>query len=187
MISSQTKKYVNAYRTFALKFKMNNMIMINARYFKIMRFNKNFDYKNLESFKIVRMINNCVYELKLSQIMKKCFSIFHSWFLHFDDENFMFEQQDEQSTFIATDNNENLWKMNEILNFKIDKKINNSITRIKSCLRYRIKWTNQNNLNTTFDWYIYIDLKIASYLMIDFHHKYSNKTNSHVIFVQFEN
>ena len=77
--------------------------------------------------------------------------------------------------------------MNEILNFKIDKRINDSITTIKSCLKYRLKWTNQNNLITTFDWYIYIDLKTILYLMIDFYHKYLNKTKSHAIFVQFEN
>ena len=181
------KKYVNVHRAFASKFKVNDMIMLNARYLKIMRLNKSLDYKNLKSFKIVRMINNCAYELELSQIMKKCFSVFHSWLLHFDDENLMFEQKDEQSTSVATDNNEDLWEMNEILNFKIDKRMNNSATRIKSCLRYRVKWTDQNNLNTTSNWYIYIDLKTASYLMIDFHHKYSNKTKSHAIFVQFAN
>ena len=181
------KKYVNVHRTFASKFRMNDMIMLNARYLKIMRLNKNLDYKNLESFKVVRMINNCAYELELSQIIKKCFSIFHSWFLHFDDENLMLEQKDEQSASVATNNNEDLWKMNEILNFKIDKRMNDSTTKTKSCLKYRVRWTNQNNLNTTFDWYIYINLKTISYLMIDFHHKYSNKTKSHAIFVQFAN
>ena len=60
------KKYVNAHRAFAFEFKINNIIMFDARYIKIMRFNKNFDYKNLNFFKIIRMIDNCVYELKLS-------------------------------------------------------------------------------------------------------------------------
>ena len=68
------------------------------------------------------MIDNCVYELKLSQIMKKCFSIFYFWFLYFDNENLIFEQQNKQLSFVAIDVNKNLWKMNEILNFKIDKK-----------------------------------------------------------------
>ena len=181
------KKYANVHRASASKFRVNDMIMLNARYLKIMRLNKSLDYKNLESFRVVRMINNCAYELELSQIMKECFSVFHSWLLHLDDENFMFEQKNEQSASVATDNNEDLWEMNEILNFKIDKRMNNSATRIKSCLRYRVKWTDQNNLNTTSNWYIYIDLKTASYLMIDFHHKYSNKTKSHAIFVQFAN
>ena len=65
--------------------------MFDTRYIKIMQFNKNFDYKNLNFFKIIQMIDNCVYELKLSQIMKKCFSIFYFLFLHFDNENSIFE------------------------------------------------------------------------------------------------
>ena len=181
------KKYVNAHRAFALEFKINDMIMLDARYIKIMRFNKSLDYKNLNFFKIIRVIDNCAYELKLSQIMNECFSMFHFWFLHFDDENSMFEQQNVQSSFVAIDANENLWKIDEILNFKIDRRMNDSITRTKDCLRYRVKWSNQNNFNTTLDWYTYIDLKTASHLMTDFHHKYSEKTSSHAIFVRFEN
>ena len=181
------KEYVNAYRTFASKFRINDMIMLDVRYLKIMRSNKSFDYKNFESFKVIRVINNCVYELKFFQTMNECFLVFHSWLLHLDDDNSMLDQQNTTSSSVATNINEDLWEIDEMLDSKIDKRRNDSTTRIKSCLRYRMRWTNRNNLNITFDWYIYIDLKTTSYLMIDFHYKYSKKNDFHAFFVRFEN
>ena len=160
--------------------------MLDVRYLKIMRSNKSFDYKNFESFRVIRVINNCVYELKFSQTMNECFFVFHSWLLHLDDDNSMFDQQDTASSSVATDINGDLWEIDEMLDSKIDKRRNDSTTRTKSCLRYRMRWTDRNNLNITSDWYIYIDLKTASYLMIDFHYKYSKKNDFHAFFVRFE-
>ena len=180
------KEYVNAHRAFASKFRINDMIMLNVRYLKIMRSNKSFDYKNLKSFKVIRIINNCAYELKLFQTMNECFLVFHSWLLHLDDDNSMLDQQDTTSSSVATDINEDLWEIDEMLDSKIDKRKNDLTTKTKNCLRYRMKWTNRNNLNITFDWYIYTNLKTISYLMIDFHYKYSKKNDLHEFFVRFE-
>ena len=51
--------------------------MFDSRYINIIKFNRDFDYKNLNFYEIIRAINNIVYELNLSKLMKKMFSIFH--------------------------------------------------------------------------------------------------------------
>ena len=40
--------------------------MLNNRNIRITRLNKSLNYKNLELYKIVKVINNIIYELKLS-------------------------------------------------------------------------------------------------------------------------
>ena len=39
--------------------------MLDNKNIKITRLNKSFNYKNLELFKIIKIINNIIYELKL--------------------------------------------------------------------------------------------------------------------------
>ena len=67
---------MNRYRLLASIFKEKNIVILNSRNIKIARPNKFLNYKNLESFKIVRVINNIVYELKLSNRIDS-FSIFY--------------------------------------------------------------------------------------------------------------
>ena len=50
--------------------------MLNNRNIKITRLNKSLNYKNLRLFKIVKIINNIVYKLKLLDDIN-IFSIFH--------------------------------------------------------------------------------------------------------------
>ena len=80
------KKQINRDRYSTFEFRVKNMIMLDARYQIITRFNKIFDYKNLNFFRVTRVIDNCVYELSLSKVMKNIHSMFHSWLLHVDDD-----------------------------------------------------------------------------------------------------
>ena len=50
--------------------------MLNSRNIKIIRLNKSLDYKNLELFQIIRVINNMAYELELSNEIN-IYSIFY--------------------------------------------------------------------------------------------------------------
>ena len=50
--------------------------MLDSRNIKIIRLNKSLDYKNLGLFRIVRVINNIVYELELLDEMNM-YSIFY--------------------------------------------------------------------------------------------------------------
>ena len=56
---------------------MNDIIILNSRNIKIIRLNKSLNYKNLELFRIIRVINNIVYELELSDEIN-IYSIFYS-------------------------------------------------------------------------------------------------------------
>ena len=47
------------------------MIMLNVKNIKINRLSKSLNYKNINFFQIIRIINNIIYELKL--IKKKKF------------------------------------------------------------------------------------------------------------------
>ena len=55
---------------------INDMIMLNSRNIKIVKLNKSFDYKNFESFKIIKS-HELIYELKFSISMKRLYFIFH--------------------------------------------------------------------------------------------------------------
>ena len=51
-------KYDNRYRHVASEFKIENMIIFDKRNIKINRFNHSLNYKNLDLYKIVEIINN---------------------------------------------------------------------------------------------------------------------------------
>ena len=53
------------------------MIMLNVKNIKINRSNKSLNYKNINSFRIIKVINNMTYKLNLSKEINT-FSIFHS-------------------------------------------------------------------------------------------------------------
>ena len=51
--------------------------MLNAKFQTTRRQNKSLNYKNLNSYRVIRKINDMTYELKLSTTMTNVFSIFH--------------------------------------------------------------------------------------------------------------
>ena len=165
--------------------------MFDSRYINIIKFNRDFDYKNLNFYEIIRAINNIVYELNLSKLMKKMFSIFHFWLLHLKNNNSFSKQKNHESNFIAIDvENNELWKIEKILKFKINMKMIDfefQQSNVKECFYYYVKWINWQQINQRFEWYKYIWIKIASYLIVDYHYKYSNKIESHYIFVRSNN
>jgi len=71
-------KFANRNRVTILKFKINNIIMLNLKNINIVKLNKSLKHKNASSYKIVRVINNYVYKLKLLESIKLIYSIFYS-------------------------------------------------------------------------------------------------------------
>lgn len=71
------KKQANKSRRFAFELKMNDMIMLNARHLRTIRLNQNLNFKNFDFFKIIKVINNNVYELNFFESMQKIFLVFY--------------------------------------------------------------------------------------------------------------
>ena len=88
-------KYVNNYRSFVSKLKVDDKILLNIRNLSITRSSRSLNHKNVDSFEIVRVINNVVYELKLSDFMKDTWSVFHSWLFHLNKNNSLSSQRKE--------------------------------------------------------------------------------------------
>ena len=57
---------------------ISDMIMLNNRNIKTIKSNKSFNYKNLRSFKIIKIYNNLIYYLKLSTSIKRLYFVFYS-------------------------------------------------------------------------------------------------------------
>ena len=185
------EKQINKHRHVVSELKMNDKIMFDSRYINIIKSNRDFDYKNLNFYEIVRAINNTVYELNLSKSMKKVFSVFHFWLLHLKNNDSFSEQKNHESNFIATDVEDNeLWKIEKILKSKIDMRMidfESQQSDARDCLCYYVRWVNWQQTNQRFEWCKYIWVKIASHLVVDYHHKYSNKIELHHIFVRSNN
>ncbi len=110
-------------------YKINNMMFLNFRNIMIARSLKKLNDKMLKSFRILTEIKHA-YQLKLSLTMK-----IHSKFilnlLQLNSKNSLKEQWNELSDFIVI-NNENKWKVKNILNFK----------HYRKWLQYHVNWKN---------------------------------------------
>jgi len=96
-------------------YKIDDMMFLNSRNIMILRSSKKLDDKMLEFFKILIKIEHA-YWLKLSSTMK-IYSKFASNLLQLNSKNSLNEQWNESSDFIVIDN-EDEWKMKNILNFR---------------------------------------------------------------------
>ena len=79
-------EFTNRKRLPASAFKIKDIIMLDNRNIKITRSNKLLNYKNLGSFKIIKVINNIIYKLEFSKGMN-IYSVFYSWLLYLDNSN----------------------------------------------------------------------------------------------------
>ena len=125
---------------------MKNKNIFDSRYINIIKFNRELNYKSFDFFEIVRTINNSVYEINLSKLMKKMFLIFHFWLLHLKDNDLFSKQKNHEFDFIVNDvENNKLWKVEKILKFKINIKMIDfefQQRNIKDCFCYYVKWIN---------------------------------------------
>jgi len=96
-------------------YKIDDMMFLNSRNITISRSSKKLDDKMLELFKILIEIEH-MYQLKLSSTMK-IHSKFTSNLLQLDSKNSLNEQRNESSDSIVIDD-EDEWKMKNILNFR---------------------------------------------------------------------
>ncbi len=144
-------------------YKINDMMFLNSRNIMIARSSKKLNDKMLESFKILTEIEHA-YWLKLSSIMK-----IHSEFilnlLWLNSKDFLKEQWNESSDSIVI-NNEDEWKVKNILNFR----------HYRRQLQYHVNW---KDYDVNLHWYNVNENEFKDYLKIinDFHQKYLNKSS----------
>ncbi len=145
-------------------YKIDDMMFLNSRNIMISRSSKKLDDKMLELFKILIEIEHA-YRLKLSSTMK-IHSKFASNLLQLDSKNSLNEQRNESSDSIVIDD-EDEWKMKNILNFR-------HYERNKR-LQYRVNW---KEYNVNLHWYNVDESEFKECLKIinDFHERYLNKS-----------
>jgi len=114
-------------------YQINDMMFLNSRNIMISQSSKKLNDKMLKLFKILTEIEH-VYWLKLSLTMK-IHSKFASNLLQLDSKNYLNEQRNESSDFIVIDD-EDKWKIKNILNFRHYKQ--------SKWLQYHINWKEYN-------------------------------------------
>ena len=142
-------------------YKIDDMMFLNSRNIMIARSSKKLNDKMLESFKILTEIKHA-YWLKLSSTMK-IHSEFISNLLRLNLKDSLEEQRNESSDSIVIDD-EDEWKVKNILNFQ----------HYRRQLQYRVNW---KNYNVNLHWYNVDEneFKDCSKIVNNFHQKYSNK------------
>ncbi len=145
-------------------YKIDDMMFLNFRNIMILQSSKKLNDKMLKLFKILIEIEHA-YWLKLSLIMK-IHSKFASNLLQLDSKNFLNEQQNKSSDFIMIDD-EDEWKMKNILNFRHYER--------DKWLQYRVNW---KEYDVDLHWYNVDESKFKECLKIvnDFHEWYLNKS-----------
>ncbi len=153
--ANKHRKKVN----YKIKSKMflNEWNIITARSFKKL------NDKMLNSFQITESVDS-FYKLKLSETMH-IHDVFHSELLCSVVDDSLSSQKNESSRSIVI-NDEDEWKINDILNFR----------RYRRRLQYRVKWKSYDN---DLNWYNADDDEFmnAQKMIDNFHIKYSRKAH----------
>ncbi len=122
-------------------YKINDQIWLSFKNVKIMRFYKNLKDKQLNLYSIIVKVET-FYHLRLSTSMKHIHSMFSSKLLRLYSEDSLSEQHSESLKSITIEDDEH-WKINDILNFRC----------YWNWIQYKVKW---KDLNKDDEWY-YVD------------------------------
>ncbi len=146
-----------------INYKIKSKMFLNERNIVTARLFKKLDDKMLDSFKITDSVD-FFYKLKLSDTM--CIhDVFHSELLRSVVDDSLSDQKNESSRSIVI-NDENEWKIDDILNS----------WWYQRRLQYRVKWKSYDN---DLNWYNADDDEFmnAQEMIDDFHIKYSTKAH----------
>ena len=119
-------------------YEVDDWVWLSFRNVKTMRLCKNLKDKQLNLYQITAKIN-IFYHLHLSVSMKHLHSMFSSKLLWLYSEDFLSEQHSESLRSITIEDDEH-WKINNILNFR----------HYWNRIQYKVKWKDLNRNN---EWY----------------------------------
>ncbi len=158
----QMMKQANKHKK-EINYKIESKMFLNERNIVTTRLFKKLDDKMLNSFKITDSVD-FFYKLKLSDTMH-IHDVFHSKLLCSVVDDSLSDQKNELSKSIVM-NDENEWKIDDILNFQ----------RYRRRLQYQVKWKSYDN---DLNWYNADDDEFinAQEMIDDFHIKYSTKAH----------
>ncbi len=161
-IQEQMMNQANKHRK-KINYKIESKMFLNKQNIVTARLFKKLNDKMLNSFKIKDSVD-FFYKLKLSDIMH-IYDVFHSELLHSAVNDSLSDQKNELSRSIVI-NDEDEWKINNILNFR----------RYQRRLQYWVKWKSYDN---DLNWYNADDNEFmnAQEMIDDFHIKYSRKAH----------
>ncbi len=146
-----------------INYKIESKMFLNEQNIITARSFKKLNDKMLDSFQITDSVDS-FYKLKLSETMH-IHDVFHSKLLHSVVDDSLSDQKNESSRSIVI-NDEDEWKINDILNF----------WQYQRQLQYWVKWKSYDN---DLNWYNADDDEFmnAQKMINDFHIKYSRKAH----------
>ncbi len=153
---------INKYKQDVI-YKINDQIWLSFRNVKIMKSCKNLKDKQLDFYSIIVKVET-FYDLHLSTSIKHIHLMFSSKLLQLYSENSLSEQHSKSLRSITIENDEH-WKIDDILNFR----------RYQGWIQYKVKWKDLNKDN---EWY-YVDkekFNDSKKVLNEFHKLYSSKS-----------
>ncbi len=146
-----------------INYKIESKMFLNERNIVTARSFKKLNDKMLDSFQITESVDS-FYKLKLSETMR-IHNVFYSELLRSAVDDSLSDQKNEPSRSIVV-NDEDEWKIDDILNFR----------RYRRRLQYRVKWKSYDN---DLNWYNADDDEFmnAQEMIDEFHTRYSRKAH----------
>ncbi len=158
----QMMNQVNKHRK-KINYKIESKMFLNERNIITARFFKKLNDKMLNSFQITDFVDS-FYKLKLSETMH-IHDVFYSELLRSVVDDSLSDQKNELSKSIVI-NDEDEWKIDDILNFRW----------YRRWLQYQVKWKSYDN---DLNWYNVDNNKFmnAQEMIDEFHIRYSRKAH----------
>jgi hypothetical protein len=163
--------YANRHRIFASNYQVENQVWLSIRNIQIDRSFRKLDHKMLESFKILKKRDNS-YKLELS-IEMNIHSVFHISLLRKNLDDFLSRQIISSSSSIVIDD-EQKFDVENIIDSRLMSRASNKR------LQYKIRWVEHSSDRK---WYSAENFDHAKEIVIDYHDRYSNKSESQSIIV----
>ncbi len=144
-------------------YEVNDQVWLVFENIKITRSCKDLKDKQLDLYSITVKVE-IFYRLQLSRSMKHIHSVFNSKYLRSSSSDSLSRQHSESSRSMIIEENEEHWKVDDILNFR----------QYKERLQYKIKWIEVDRDD---EWY-YVDkekFNDSKKVLNEFHKLYLNK------------